>query len=295
MNRLSPAIVLVKKIQCTFPRQQHSESAIEIGAQLILQLGGVITPLILRREGIDAYQLVSGTLEYYAALRAKELDLKQAETINAYIIEENEASILEQIKLFRSEKPHFPEIDNMNTVLNEFDKASAAFSTGLLQQVQALMAGELEKFKAEFASKIIVQKTVDLIPEAVVAEPIIDLPEMIEASAPETVVIIAPEITLPKPAPKTTRRKKAVVTTAPPVIVEPKLKPSNPAVIESWLSRLNTLPEKELFFILTHQKVKNSLIIELAANRPFANEVDVTKIKGVGGATLSKIQQALTA
>jgi len=294
MNRLSPAIVLVKKIQCTFPRQQYSESAIEAGAQLILQLGGVITPLILRREGIDCYQLVSGTLEYYAALRAKELDLKQAETINAYIIEENEASILEQIKLFRSEKPQLPEIDNMNTVLNEFDKASAAFSTGLLQQVQALIAGELEKFKAEFARKILVQKTVDLIPEAVVTEPIIEQPEVIEISAPETVVIVAPEITPPKPAPKTTRRKTAIVTVAP-IAAEPELKPSSPAVVESWLSRLNTLPEKELYLILTHQKVKNSLIVELAANRPFANEADVTKIKGVGGATLNKIKQALMA
>jgi hypothetical protein len=195
--------------------------------------------------------------------------------------------------LFRSEKTQFPEIDNMNTVLNEFDKASAAFSIGVLQQVQALIASELDKFKAAFARKIIVQKVVDSIPEVVVTEPVIELPEVIEVSAPETVVIIAPEITPSKPAPKTTRRKKVVVTAAPPVAVEPELKPSNS--VESWLSRLNSLPEKELYLILTHQKVKNSLISELASNRPFASETDMTKIKGVGGATLNKIKQAVMA
>lgn len=291
MNRLAPAIVLVKKIHCAFPRQQYSESAIEAGAQLILQLGGVITPLILRREGIDAYQLVAGSLEYYAALRAKELDLAQAETINAYIIEENEASMLEQIKLFRSEQPQSSETGNMNSALNEFDKASTAFSTSLLEQVQALVAHELDKFKADFIRKILAQETVNVItPETQVAEAMIEQPVAIAVSLPETTVMATPEIIPAKVAPKTTRRKKVVAANM--LVAEAELQPTTPIKTEDWVSHLNSLPEKELYLTLTHQKIKNSLIAELVSHRPFASEADVTKIRGVGGATLNKIKQA---
>ena len=102
-NILSTSLVQIKTLTCDQPRSNFDEEMIEQAAKLIVELGGIISPLIVKRTGINDYKLIHGHFEYYAALKAKEIDLEKCEVIAAYIIEseKQESLIKKQIALFR--------------------------------------------------------------------------------------------------------------------------------------------------------------------------------------------------
>lgn len=100
--RLQTKLVAVRKIQSTVPRSNFSTADLESAAQAILQGQGTINPLILRQLDWQSYQVVNDHFGYYAAVRARELDLATGEMIQAIILEEeNEGAILAQVKFFR--------------------------------------------------------------------------------------------------------------------------------------------------------------------------------------------------
>ncbi|MDM8561208.1 hypothetical protein [Candidatus Parabeggiatoa sp. HSG14] len=111
MKRVLSSIVMVEDIKSPTTSKVFSESELEKAAQLILQREGLITPLIVLENGIDSYTLIEGEFEYYAALRAREIDPIKGETINAYVARsEKELPFYEQqIEMFRrsaqTEKP----------------------------------------------------------------------------------------------------------------------------------------------------------------------------------------------
>lgn len=106
MKKISHAIVLVEEIQSSLPRTEFSETELNEAAQLLLKIEGVITPPILLETGIDSYKVIEGDFQYYAALRAEEIDPLKGETINAYIVKsEEELPIYQkQIEVFRQGK-----------------------------------------------------------------------------------------------------------------------------------------------------------------------------------------------
>ncbi|MEG4211002.1 ParB N-terminal domain-containing protein [Microcoleus sp. S13_B4] len=102
MKKLSPSLVAVKRITSAVPRSNFTETDLEKLAKLILESGGLINPIIVRRNGMDAYEIVDGDFEYYAAARAKEIEPLKGETIGAFILEEeNEELLLEQLEILR--------------------------------------------------------------------------------------------------------------------------------------------------------------------------------------------------
>jgi len=103
MNKVTPLIVSINDIACdNVPRSTFEEAQLTQAAQSILNGGGIITPLVLRRHGLEKYTVESGYFEYYAALRAYELDAIAGANIDAYIIDKtNEAVITEQMGMFR--------------------------------------------------------------------------------------------------------------------------------------------------------------------------------------------------
>ncbi|MEG4043546.1 ParB N-terminal domain-containing protein [Microcoleus sp. Pol17_C1] len=102
MKKLFPSLVAVKRITSAVPRSNFAEPDLEKLARLILESGGLINPIIVRRNGMDAYEIVDGDFKYYAAARAKEIDTLKGETIGAFILEEeNEKLLLEQLEILR--------------------------------------------------------------------------------------------------------------------------------------------------------------------------------------------------
>ncbi len=106
--RLSTALVAVKKITSTTLDTNFDEEQLKKLAQQILKAEGLISPLILRRNDLQSYEVIDGHFEYYAAVKARELDPRKGEMISAYIIEaENpviSSAILEQVELLKKSR-----------------------------------------------------------------------------------------------------------------------------------------------------------------------------------------------
>jgi hypothetical protein len=114
---LSVSFVPVKQITSNVPRSNFSDDELNRIADLILKIEGVINPLILRSTSLESYEVIEGHLEYYAATRAREIDLRKGEMIGAFIIESNNQEAFEgQIKLLRA--PKAPTNNHLSTNSN---------------------------------------------------------------------------------------------------------------------------------------------------------------------------------
>lgn len=88
----------VVAISSNQPRSKFDAATIETLADAILAGGGLVRPLILKLSGIEEYTVISGDLEYYAAVRAREKDPRQAEMVNAFVVNpKTEAMIIQQL------------------------------------------------------------------------------------------------------------------------------------------------------------------------------------------------------
>ncbi|MBF2098570.1 MAG: helix-hairpin-helix domain-containing protein [Gloeomargaritaceae cyanobacterium C42_A2020_066] len=100
-------LIPVKRVTNRNEVPSDRSESIQKLALSILVAGGVINPIIVRRSGLENYELVSGYLEYQAARRAREIDPLKGEMIQAFIAEsDNEAALCEQVQLLR-EHPEF--------------------------------------------------------------------------------------------------------------------------------------------------------------------------------------------
>ena len=144
MKKLFPSLVAVKRITSAVPRSNFSEADLEKLARLILESGGLINPIIVRRNGMDAYEIVDGDFEYYAAARAKEIEPLKGETIGAFILEEeNEGILLEQLEILRKTAI----IDNPST--NEVPQQSSSFEQRLTN-IETRLENRINELKAEY-------------------------------------------------------------------------------------------------------------------------------------------------
>ncbi len=122
MKKISHVIVMVEDIHSSLPRTEFSETDLDEAARLLLKIEGVITPPILLETGVDSYKVIEGDFEYYAALRAGEIDPLQGETINAYLIED-EADVAfykKQVEVFRQPSRSKPVVEK-NTVSEQLN------------------------------------------------------------------------------------------------------------------------------------------------------------------------------
>ncbi|RKZ41116.1 MAG: hypothetical protein DRQ49_06190 [Gammaproteobacteria bacterium] len=105
MKKISSYTVMLEEIKSPDTRAKFSEADLNEAAELILQMEGVITPLILLEVGIDSYSIIEGDFEYYAALKAEKIDPLKCEGINAYLIESEEELPFyqQQIAMFRKQ------------------------------------------------------------------------------------------------------------------------------------------------------------------------------------------------
>lgn len=119
--KLSTSLVAVRKISSTVPRSSFADDELEQIAKLILAVEGIINPIILHKTSLESYEVVDGHFEYYAAARAREIDLRRGEMIGAYIIEpDNEEIIKEQVKLLRRQKL-LPGLDGIEARLTNIE------------------------------------------------------------------------------------------------------------------------------------------------------------------------------
>jgi hypothetical protein len=147
---LSISFVPVKQITSSVPRSNFSDDDLNRIAELILKGEGIINPLILRSTSLESYEVVDGHFEYYAAARAKEIDLRKGEMIGAFIIESNNQEVLEQqVQLLRASKAAIssvtPVSDSIESRLNNMESRSTNTESRLTN-----LESRLEKRLSEF-------------------------------------------------------------------------------------------------------------------------------------------------
>jgi len=100
---LLTSLVDLDNIISTVPRSQFSEAELANLAQIIIESGGLVQPIILKRTGVETCEIVEGNFEYYATLKATEIDNTQSDKVRAFIIEpEKEEIIKDQVELLSS-------------------------------------------------------------------------------------------------------------------------------------------------------------------------------------------------
>jgi hypothetical protein len=80
----------VKDLFSVVPATEFQKSAIEELAQSILQTGCLARPIILKQIHLESLEVVAGHLSYHAAVRARELDPRKCEMINAFVVSEDQ-------------------------------------------------------------------------------------------------------------------------------------------------------------------------------------------------------------
>lgn len=93
----------ITDINPSVPRETFSETELENLANLIIEMGGLIRPAILKKadnKKVDErYNIISGDLEYYASIIANQ-KVPDIEMINAFVVDKEAENIaLQQIQL----------------------------------------------------------------------------------------------------------------------------------------------------------------------------------------------------
>ncbi len=112
----------VDTIQCSIPYSdiKKHEDIVNRLANIILESGGIVNPLFVKKLGFDSYELIYGEIEYYAAVKASEIDPKKGEMIAAFVIEDEQQELIrQQIKFLR--KSLLNEDDTIQTVCTAND------------------------------------------------------------------------------------------------------------------------------------------------------------------------------
>lgn len=99
---LSFSLIDVKNISSNIPRSTFPEADLDRLAEMILECGGIIRPLVVKVTGAESYTVVDGDFEYYAAVRAREKDPRKGEMVNAFVISpKSEDIVAKQVKALR--------------------------------------------------------------------------------------------------------------------------------------------------------------------------------------------------
>ncbi|BAU44474.1 ParB N-terminal domain-containing protein [Leptolyngbya sp. O-77] len=109
-------LVDVKSIISKVPRSQFAVDEIEALAKSILAAGGLLSPILLKQTGAESYEVLAGDREYYAAVRAREINPREAEMVNAFVVPEGMSdAAVEQFERSRALHPSLPSVPISDT------------------------------------------------------------------------------------------------------------------------------------------------------------------------------------
>ncbi|MEG3972275.1 hypothetical protein QUA00_32340 [Microcoleus sp. T2B6] len=97
-KKLLPSLVAIKRISSDIPASNFDQFELEVLGELSLAIGGFVVPPVLVRDS-SGYKVISGHLQYHAAVLARRLNPRAGETIPAIVLEEeNQSAALNQLK-----------------------------------------------------------------------------------------------------------------------------------------------------------------------------------------------------
>ena len=146
----------ITDINPSLPRETFSETELENLANLIIKMGGLIRPAILKKadnKKVDErYDIISGDLEYYASVIANQ-KVPDIEMINAFVVDKEAESIaLQQMKLL---SPSPALITRPEKIDNPLELRMSNLEKRLETQLQAIRE-EYQKEIKRLEEKIII-------------------------------------------------------------------------------------------------------------------------------------------
>ncbi|HBN09416.1 MAG TPA: hypothetical protein DD435_12460 [Cyanobacteria bacterium UBA8530] len=146
----APSLVAVRKITSMVPRSSFDPGAIDETARLILKTGALLDPLIVRRLDLESFELLDGHFAFYAAVRAREMDLLKGETVLAFIADEGQQSyIARQAEILRNQHettlPSGSPASDVGLRLSNFERRFEQLVQGLEQKIQQEHLGLRER------------------------------------------------------------------------------------------------------------------------------------------------------
>jgi hypothetical protein len=100
-KKLNLSLVAVKRIVSDVPASNFDSFELEVAGELSLTLGGFIIPPVLVRDS-SGYKVIAGHFQYHAAVLARRLNPRAAETIPAIVLEsENQATASAMLKMLK--------------------------------------------------------------------------------------------------------------------------------------------------------------------------------------------------
>ncbi len=270
----------VKSISSDLPRSTFAESELDRLADLIIETDGLLRPLILKQVGIEQYTVIEGHREYYAALKAKDKDLKKAEMVNAFIIhQKTEQSAIDQLKLL---------VENIQPITNpsvpneskdrEVEQLLPALKSIISQQLQPIYQ-EISKVTSQIKGQGIEQ----LLPA-------------VDSIISQQLQMIYQE--LGKVTSQLDEHKSILESLKPPSIIKPL-----PIPIDDILNLINTLSETDLSLRMQQVEMPKAAVklvptIIIARNNQPTKKFDrwetfISEVKGLGRKTAQIIAEKL--
>lgn len=122
---------------------QFESSQIEHLANLFLRAGDTVRPILLSKTSPISFQILEGDFEYYAAMKAQEIDA-QFTAIRAYVVPPDlESTILEQYHFLRSRS--FPNPITPQIIPQKLDQIEQAIAIRLEQKLTATIERTIEQ------------------------------------------------------------------------------------------------------------------------------------------------------
>jgi predicted DNA-binding helix-hairpin-helix protein len=152
---LATKFVDIVSVHTNVSRSKFSQDEIEKLARNFLLSGGSTKPLIVRPKNAEEFDIIEGNLEFYAALRAKEID-DNFEMIQAIIIDsKNEKVVLEQVNLLKEGVDPLPPYYKVIERIKNLEEQLSSDINNLKTQFDTLR-NELirEKFTQEIANRV---------------------------------------------------------------------------------------------------------------------------------------------
>jgi hypothetical protein len=137
--------VEIESVSSSHSRSSFSEADLDLIADRILESGGLLKPLVLKKIGFEKYEVVDGHFEYYAAVRACEKNPHAAE-VNALIISpESEDAVVKQVEAL--EELLFPKQQSKTP-------SNTTNSESRLTNIELRIEKQSNEFKAELNREI---------------------------------------------------------------------------------------------------------------------------------------------
>ncbi|TVP56098.1 MAG: chromosome partitioning protein ParB [Nodularia sp. (in: Bacteria)] len=140
-------MVDVAGVTSSVPRSNFSEADLNILADKILESGGLLKPLVLKKTGFEKYEVIDGHFEYYAAVKAREKNSDEGEMVNSLIISsEKEEAVLKQAIILKS-------VDSANKLVNNITETTSPNSPNIAIYNLNILEKQIQELRSEIVQE----------------------------------------------------------------------------------------------------------------------------------------------